>query len=164
MKTSFTVVVETSNMAPMYDSDDPSEFTKEHEITTVIEEQLHKAIYLWAKQNLEEEALSEVLLNGYVRDSDLMPVEGFSDLSDYGTMKVTLLSKDNKDVESETLVDIIRPEELPEELPEEVTPEDVQAEIEEEQSIPPMSLDDGTEDEEEEGGIETNDSDAEDQV
>lgn len=135
MKTSFTVTIETNNMIPVYNTEDPNEFTKENLITQQIEAELHRAIKLWSKQYLSEESLNEAILNNYIPEVDVIKVEGFDDIGDYGDIKITYLDNSLENKQPEILVEIIR-------LRHNDEPIEIKVEKKEEEPIPPMESDD----------------------
>lgn len=106
MKTSFTVTVETSNMSKVYTEDDPEKFTAEHDITEQVEAEFHKGLMMWVAQHLTAEELNEAFLNQYIQGFELMGVDGYDDLVDYGEFKVTILDHSKENKQPELLVDI----------------------------------------------------------
>jgi hypothetical protein len=95
-------------MVPVYNTDDPSSFTTENLITTEIEAEIHKAIQLWIKQYLTPEVLNEAVIDGYIEGAEIIKVDDFDDLSDYGDLKITFLDNTPDDKQPETLVEIKR--------------------------------------------------------
>lgn len=83
MKTTFEVTLNTSKMNKCYDSDDPSEFTKEHEITKEVEREIHNEFsrVLTSSDLLES-------LNARLAEGDITSVEGWEVLEDYGNIRV----------------------------------------------------------------------------
>ena len=132
MKKQYIIEIETSNMTPVYDSDDVSKHTPEHEQVGFFEEQIITGIKLWLKEQLQDEALNQAILDELIPEYQFQGIEGWTDLGQYGTIKVTLI--DGK--ERETLCFFQR-EKIPldeEYKEEEETEEDNEKESSEEDS------------------------------
>lgn len=84
MKTKLNIEIETKNMSILEDGQD---------ITLAIEEQIHNAIQQWIKYNLSEETLNEVILTNSVPDFEFLTVDEFTELSDYGDLKIKVNSE-----------------------------------------------------------------------
>jgi len=95
MKKKFIIEIETDNMAPVYD--DSGIETKEHEQEGFFEEQIITGIKLWIKEQLQDEFLNSAILDGLIPDFEFQGVPSWKDLSQYGTIKITL--KDDGDEE-----------------------------------------------------------------
>ena len=98
MKKQFIIEIETDNMAPVYSTDDISKQSKETEQIGFFEEQIVTGIKLWIKEQLKDEFLNDALLDNLIPDFEFQGVEGWTDLSQYGTIKVTLIDDDKKEV------------------------------------------------------------------
>ena len=108
MKTMFTITVETNNMTQIFNTDNPEEFKKENNITAEVEEELHTAVKMFVKQMLTEESLTDAILNEYITDCEVTTLDGSDDLSDYGSIKVTLTDMSTDNIQPETLIEVIR--------------------------------------------------------
>ena len=116
MKSKFTIIVTTKDMQPIYDTDNPSKHTDDHNIMITVEREIHKAIEMIVRQYLTIDNLNESILNNYIVDYEVTPVDGIEDLGEFGNIKI-FLKKDDKKVK---LVDIKKIQmELQEPLPEE---------------------------------------------
>jgi hypothetical protein len=98
MKKNIIIEIETENMAPVYNTDDVSKQNKETEQEGFFEEQINTGIKLWIKEQLRDEFLNEALLDNLIPDFDFQGVEGWDDLSQYGTIKITLVDDDKREV------------------------------------------------------------------
>jgi len=92
------IEIETDNMAPVYGTDDVSKQNKETEQLGFFEEQIVTGIKLWIKEQLRDEFLNEAILGGLIPDYEFQGVEGWIDLSQYGTIKITLEDGGDKEV------------------------------------------------------------------
>jgi hypothetical protein len=98
MKKQYIIDIETNNMAPVYDSEDVSQHIPEHEKLGFFEEQIVIGIKLWLKEQLRDEFLNQAILDGLIPEFDFQGVEGWADLSQYGTIKITLIDEGNSEV------------------------------------------------------------------
>ena len=78
-------------MQKCYNSDEPSEWTKENEITDIVEKGLHRAF----KEVLQSSVLREKFSEHVGEDPDLS-IEGWEDLSDYGNIQFIVREKKAK--------------------------------------------------------------------
>jgi len=99
MKKRYIIDIETSNMAPVYDSANVEEHIPEHEKIGFFEEQIVTGIKLWLREQLRDEFLNQAILDGCIPDFDFQGVEGWTDLGQYGTIKITLIDEENEDSE-----------------------------------------------------------------
>jgi hypothetical protein len=98
MKKQIIIEIETSNMMPVYDSADVSKHTPEHERVGFFEEQIFTGIRLWIREQLQDEYLNQAILDELIPDFKFQGIEGWNDLSQYGTIKVSIADEDNSEV------------------------------------------------------------------
>lgn len=130
MKTTITITIDTSNIAEVYDDEGVllDDFSK------LIEENIHTTIKNWIKDNVEEGLITNAILSNYY---GLQLIDEAQDLNEYGNIKITY--KENLMEEEETILniqkDIITPD---------MEKREKKLRFEDEEKIPEMQLDDGT--------------------
>ena len=147
MKKQFIIEIETSNMTPVYDSADVNKHTPEHEKVGFFEEQIITGIKLWLKEQLQDEALNQAILDELIPDYKFNGIEGWTDLSQYGTIKVSLI-----DEEDEEVVCFFQREKIP--LDEDYIEDETEVGEEEEEEEDEQQKEENSEDESEEAGDE----------
>jgi hypothetical protein len=145
MKSEIRVLVDTNNMARVYSTDDPAEFNRNNEITSAIEEQIHNAVIAILRYHLGEESLNELIINDCIPDFEFLGVDGWTEINDYGSLKITMDNPLTK--EKEILANVVRTK-VDEDIEE--VPDEKEKLIEEEEVIPEMQLEDDVVEEEEE--------------
>lgn len=89
------VDVETT-INPVYDNDDGEE-SREHEITSEVEQELHRVFRECVRDAVAEDAILDA-----IDHSDMLIVEGWESLGDYGKITVTMSVNDE---DPETILD-----------------------------------------------------------
>lgn len=130
MKTKINITVETKNVIPIYDNNNELVI----QVSQQLEQALHTVIEDWIKENLTEEQITQLINENYYNVEVLSNVENIEDISDLKVM-----------YNNEILIDILRfipPEEQINEK------ESKLIDLEDKVEVPPMEIDDGTEEDE----------------
>jgi hypothetical protein len=129
MKTKINIIIETKNVVPVFDNDNNLVI----QMSQQIEQSLHTVIENWIKENINEETIIKLVSDNYYSIDVLESTNNIEDMCD---LKVTY--------NDETVIDILRfipPEE-------QIVQQPKLIDLEDKVVIPPMELDDGTEEEE----------------
>jgi len=130
MKTKINISIETKNVIPVFDSNNQLII----QMSQQLEQTIHSVIEQWINENLSEEHVTALINNNYYQHEVLSSIDNIEDICD---LKIVY--------NEEILIDILRfipPEEQIN------LQENKLIDLEDKVEVPPMEIDNGTEEEE----------------